>query len=251
MESQNSAGLIPASGTVGNGILMDNEPSANGQDSYYSAWSNSATTGGVDYNDTSEWQLLLFLAQQENFIVRVKGSSLYFGPYSVVTGYVNQTPIPYTWGYDIESLEIERSPHCARDIVVNVYSYNRGSKGKIRATARSTTQYAQRIYGNAGQRQEYIENYTVPGLTLGQAQQMAQSIASQLSRSQLIGQMTAAGNTDLDIDRQIQINGAGKALSVPYYLTQVTHSVDVQGGYGAQVSFCNQFLSSDLTEASA
>ena len=56
MEAQNSAGLIPASGSLGNGILMDNEPSSNGQDSYYSAYSTGATTGAIDFNDTSVWQ---------------------------------------------------------------------------------------------------------------------------------------------------------------------------------------------------
>jgi hypothetical protein len=56
MESQNSAGLIPASGTVGNGILIDNEPSSTGYDSYYSAYSTGGTSGLIDYNNTSVWQ---------------------------------------------------------------------------------------------------------------------------------------------------------------------------------------------------
>lgn len=56
MEAQNSFGLVPSTGATGAGILIDNEPSSNGQDSYYSAWSNGASTGGIDYNDTSLWQ---------------------------------------------------------------------------------------------------------------------------------------------------------------------------------------------------
>lgn len=56
MESQNSYGLTPASGALANGLLIDNSPSANGNDSYYSAWSNGSTTGGIDYNDTTLWQ---------------------------------------------------------------------------------------------------------------------------------------------------------------------------------------------------
>lgn len=56
MESQNSYGLIPATGALQNGILIDNEQWSSGQDSYYSAWSNGATTGGVDYNNSSLWQ---------------------------------------------------------------------------------------------------------------------------------------------------------------------------------------------------
>ena len=56
MESQNSYGLTPASGATGAGLLIDNSPSANGNDSYYSVWSNGASTGGIDYNDTTLWQ---------------------------------------------------------------------------------------------------------------------------------------------------------------------------------------------------
>lgn len=56
MEAQNSAGLIPASGAKTNGILIDNEPSSNGQDSYYSAYSTGASAGSIDYNDTTLWQ---------------------------------------------------------------------------------------------------------------------------------------------------------------------------------------------------
>ena len=240
-----TASNIATQFTAEHGLTPVVTPTTTLAGTYYNQ--NSAALG----TDISEWDLLLFLAQMENFIVRVKGSSLYFGPYSVVTGYVNQTPIPYTWGYDITTLEIERSPHCAKDIVVNVYSYDRNGKAKIKETAKSATQFAQKIYGNLGQRQQYIENYTIPGLTRDQAQKQAQAIASELSRSQLIGTMTGAGNTDLAIDRQIVLYGVGKALSSPYYLTKVTHSMDMDGGYGASVSFCNQFQPSDLSGVGA
>ncbi len=56
MEAQNSFGLVPAA-SVANGLLIDNSPSANGNDSYYSVWgSGTSSTGGIDYNDTSLWQ---------------------------------------------------------------------------------------------------------------------------------------------------------------------------------------------------
>lgn len=55
MEAQNSNGLIPASGTTGAGLLIDNEPSSNGQDSYYSVYSIGASTGAIDYNNTTLW----------------------------------------------------------------------------------------------------------------------------------------------------------------------------------------------------
>lgn len=55
MENQNSFGLVPTT-AISTGILIDNEPSANGNDSYYSAWgSGAAGTGGIDYNNTTLW----------------------------------------------------------------------------------------------------------------------------------------------------------------------------------------------------
>lgn len=56
MEAQNSYGLTPASGATEKGLLISDNPSANGNDSYYSVWSNGANTGGIDYNDTTLWQ---------------------------------------------------------------------------------------------------------------------------------------------------------------------------------------------------
>ncbi len=56
MEAQNSYGLTPATGAKQNGVLIDNEAWGIGYDSYYSAWSNGAAIGGIDYNDSSGWQ---------------------------------------------------------------------------------------------------------------------------------------------------------------------------------------------------
>lgn len=56
MEAQNSYGLTPISGTIPNGVLVDNQQWSVGQDSYYSGWSNGASVGGIDFNDTSVWQ---------------------------------------------------------------------------------------------------------------------------------------------------------------------------------------------------
>jgi len=36
--------------------LIDNEAWSTGIDSYYSAWSNGASIGGIDYNDNTLWQ---------------------------------------------------------------------------------------------------------------------------------------------------------------------------------------------------
>jgi len=208
-------------------------------------YNNNSTTLG---RETNVWDLLLYLAKMENFIVRVKNGQLLFGPYATVTGYVNQVPINYTWGYDIEEAELERSPHAARDIVVKVISYNRNTKGRIVETAKSTTLIGTKVKGQTGQRQSYIETYIIPGLTRDQAQRKAEWILAELSRTELIGTMKCAGNVDLDIDRQIALNGLGDQLSQNYYLNKVTHSLNLSEGFRSEVSFSNQFMANGEPE---
>jgi len=55
MESQNSIGLNLPAGSIADGILLDNERWSNGEDSYYSMYANSATTGILDFNDATLW----------------------------------------------------------------------------------------------------------------------------------------------------------------------------------------------------
>ena len=55
MESQGSAGLVPAAGSTSDAVLINNEPSSDGQDSYYCAYSTGASSGVIDYNDTTLW----------------------------------------------------------------------------------------------------------------------------------------------------------------------------------------------------
>jgi hypothetical protein len=214
----------------------------------------TTTLAGTYYNngsaitpdtETTQWDLLQFLAQQENFIVRVKGNTLLFGPYSTVTGYENTAPITYTWGKDIEKLEIERSPHAARDIVVKVISYDRNSKHRIVETASSGVQRSANTSGQVYRREQYVETYTIPGLTRDQAQKKAKAIYDQLSSSQLIGTIDAAGNTDLAVDRQINLQGVGMGLTNNYYLNKVSHKYNLNDGYTIEGSFSNQFMSNE------
>ena len=203
--------------------------------------------------ETTEWDLLIFLAKQENFIVRVKGKQLFFGPYgTVVADAAQNTPgtvydpdkqvyvIPYTWGYDIEHLHIERSPHAARDIEVIVITYDRNGKARIVERALSSTQRSARIAQQVGERAKYSVTYVIPGLTREQAQKRAQQILDELSRNQLIGSIQCAGNSDCEIDRQIEIYGVGQGLSIPYYLNKVTHKFSLSDAYGLDMSFSSQ-----------
>lgn len=50
-DAVNSYGSLPTQGSLQTGILISNETV--GYDKYYSGWSSTSTTGGIDYNDTT------------------------------------------------------------------------------------------------------------------------------------------------------------------------------------------------------
>lgn len=220
----------------------------------------TAALAGTYYNqqtaaigrETSQWDLLLYLAKRENFIARARRGKLYFGPYDAVVG-ASSTPIPYTWGHDIDALNIERSPHASRNITITVLTYDRGKKKQIKETASSTTQGAKSIAGQVDRRSRYNLTYNIPGLTRQQAQNRAREILAQLSRSQIIGQLQAAGNTDLEIDRQIRLYGVGPGLEQAYFLNRVTHKFSLTNGYTIDAGFSTQtdYTQSQMNDLSA
>ena len=119
------------------------------------------------------------------------------------------------------------------------------SDSRIVATADSSTESSLSTSDQVGRKEQYVETYTVPGLTSDQAQKKAQAIYEQLSRSQLIGQIDCAGNTDMAIDRLIQFQGIGLGLQNNYYLNKVSHKFDKDNGYANECSFSNQFMSDE------
>lgn len=212
------------------------------------AVTSTSTFAGTYYNndstilsqETSQWDLLLFLAKQEGFVLRVKDTTLYFGPPDQVTD-VNLNPIPMTWGNNILEMEIERAPHAARDITVEVLSYDRDHKKQIVAKAQSTTQRASKLKNQLG-REQYLERYSFPNLTRDQAQQRAKSILDTMSREQYIGTLKTTGDYGFSVDRRITLFGVGQILSQNYYINRVTETFDLNNGYESEIAFINQFL---------
>lgn len=199
------------------------------------------TLAGTYYNgdnvqltsDDTEWDLLTFLAEQEGFTLRVMDNTLYFGPFDVVVGNAANTPLNYTWGQNIMTLTLDKQPHAAKTINVEVHSYYNGQHIKAKAD---------KLYAKA--QSTYTERYYFAGLTQDQAQKKAQSILDELSQLEVTGTVQVSGNEQLTVDRQIMLYGVGAGLSTSYYIRQATHSFDQTngGGYTANVTFSNLLL---------
>lgn len=211
---------------------------------------NTTTLAGTYYNkdssvisDTSsEWDLLMYLAQQEGFVVRVSGTTLYFGPIEKVTS-ISLPPIEMTWGDNISSLTIDRQPHGARDIEVKVFSYDRKTKKQVVGTATAKSINTKKLTSPLN-RDVYKEYYQISGLTKAQADAKAKSILQQLSLDQLVGTLKTNGEMDFTVDRRISLQGVGAILSQTYYISRVTEYFDLTSsdGFYVEIAFVNELL---------
>jgi phage protein D len=186
--------------------------------------------------DITQWDLMNYLAGQEGFTLRVVGNTLYFGPRD---SFLKSTTLPYTWGQNVKRLHLQRTPHAAKDIKVEVITWQPGKKTRIVATATNATSYAKKVTGTSAH-QEWVETYYFPGLTQDQAQSKANTILDQLSSSELIGDLACDGNDQQDIYQPLQLYGTGLGSDQQYWPTKVTHSFDhKQGNYGMTLNFSN------------
>jgi phage protein D len=209
--------------------------------------------------DTTEWDLLAFLAEQEGFDIRVFDNTLYFGPFETIVGNVTKDGLNYAWGQNIRELTLSRSPHAAKDIVVEVHSFDtvktkhvKGSAKKKTVTyttsTKNVTATAKNSTGTAGSTTTYTQCYFFPGLTQDQAQKKATAILNQLSKLEVTGTMSVAGNEKLTIDRLLVISGLGTGLSSNYYVRKASHNFDITSdGYRVDLDFSNLLLIDEFT----
>lgn len=179
--------------------------------------------------ETTQWDFLLYLAQQEGFVCRVVDDTGYFGPRSGIAN-LNAEPIPFTWGVNIDDLEIERGPQAARNIVVEVRSWHNGRRIVEKATTRNHVE------------EKYIQRFTIPGLTREQAQKRARAILAELSAQEFFGRLRTDWQPEISIDRRIALYGVGQGLSRVYYVNRVTVEGSLDGGTTAEIAFTSTYL---------
>lgn len=196
---------------------------------YYSNDNTTLTT------DSTEWDFLNYLAEQEGFVLRVKGNTLYFGPRD---SFLKSNPFIYTWGHNILDMTLSRSPHAAKNIKVEVVTWSSHKKARMVATASKSSTNAD---------EEFVETYYIPGLTKSQAQAKANTILSKLSQTELTGSLETLGDEQMNIDQPIMLEGLGLPSNNRFWPTQVTHTFDIdeEASYDMTINFSNLNLPTD------
>ena len=220
----------------------------------------TATKGtvGTFYNDqntvmtkeTTEWDLITFLAQQYNFAAYVEGNDLVFGPKPTLDNtvpfilqYQAPTAIFGSPIFNGMSLNFSRSFTVAKDVTVNVrvpYSP---------LTGRAFTQHAGKTNPsiNAKVAGNQVYNFTYPGLTPAQALATAQQLLKDITLNELKLTATMPGTNELKKSSLIKLLGTGSRFDQFYYTDTITRTFSAgDDGYNMTVNAKNGDVNSQV-----
>jgi phage protein D len=187
---------------------------------YYQSEHDSITLNQFS-RATTEWDLLVFLARHEGFDVFVEGQALYFQP-STATSDLAATMRPE----NLIDLKLERSLTLARDIEVQVKSWNSRQNNAFVQRARASS------HGSSGRAsgspQRYI--FVQPNLTPDDALKLAQRKLAELTRHERTIRMTMPGELTLSPRSMIALEGTGTEFDQAYYIDAIERRLSHDGG---------------------
>lgn len=203
-------------------------------------------------NQKSEWDLLTYLAHEENFDVFVKGKTLYFQPKP------KPTDIPYVINYvppllggtpnsNITHITFSRNLTLAKDIIVKVHSWNQKQKKGFTKTATGTHNKNTVLAGAAqpiGEAQVIEQTY--PNLTPEQALQKAQNLLKEYSQHEVKMHAEMPADNLLSTENIIQVVGTGTLFDQIYYPNSILRRMSVSEGYKMTIEAKNHSADSEI-----
>ncbi len=183
---------------------------------YYAAEHDSITLDQFS-RATTEWDLLVFLARQEQFDVYVQGSILSFNPPS-------QAQAASLAPAELISLRAERSLTLSGSIEVTVKSWNTRQQRAFTQTASSAS-----ANDETGPPRVYV--YVVPNLTTDQAVRYAQQRLAELTRHERTLSLTMPGELALAPRTAINLQGTGTAFDQAYQIDSIDRRLSADSGF--------------------
>lgn len=184
--------------------------------------------------EQAEWDLLMFLAEQESFDLWVSDDTLNFQPPVPLTA----DPYVLAWSdlgqgqrnANFEDLKLHRSQTLAKDVIVKVVSWNQAQETNVTSIAkRSMANKSQRVGGAA-------QTYTFypPNLNKQQADKFAASKAEDITRHERLITGRLPGDNLMTNRSLVKLTGTGTAWDQMYFVDTVTRRMSVSEGYAME-----------------
>ncbi len=170
---------------------------------------------------TTEWDLLVFLARQEGFDVFVQGQALYFQPSAQTAGLTVSLR-----SQDVIGLKLERSLTLARDIDVEVKSWNSRQNSAFVQRAQACGRNGSRPSNRSPQRYVFVR----PNLTPDEALNFAQQKLAELTRHERTIRISMPGELSLSPRSMITLEGTGTEFDQAYYVDVIERQLRQDSG---------------------
>lgn len=174
---------------------------------------------------TTEWDLLVMLAQYEGFGVWVQGTTLHFRAADT------SAPPTVLQMTDLSALHLDRSLTLARGVEVTVKSWHsRAAQCYVQTASQDQAGEA------GGSAQSYV--YIAPNLTPDVALKIAQQRLAELTQRERVIVAELPGELSLAPGQQIVLQGSGTEFDRTYSIDSVARRLDVSHGFTQQIRAC-------------
>ncbi len=208
-------------------------------------------TSGVYYKEDhittkkmqSEWELLTTLADDENYLLYVRGKELHFEPkpsesdsHYIIQWNAQNDDRGFAISNTID-LQFLRSLTIAKGVIVEVRSWNSKQKNGFSAFYPKAARAAPPDQ-STGKTQLY--KYKISGLTPEAAQQRAQALYSQIVQHEVRLTAYLPGDQLLDSTKTILVRGTNSKFDQVYFLESVRRTMSVHEGYRMNIRAKNK-----------
>lgn len=191
--------------------------------------------------EVSEWDLLTWLARNEQFDVFVQGNYLYFQP-------PQNTQVSYDMPFNLAisgltlpnanviSINLTHNKTLAKDVTVQVKTWNQIQAKAFSVTVTAAHQRGAKSFGSgasSGTSQAY--QYTFPNLTKDQAVQKAQQLAFDITSHEMLLEAEMSGDNTLTKKSIINVTGTNTIFDQKYYVDSIVRKLTFDGGYTMSV----------------
>lgn len=199
-------------------------------------------------DESTEWDLICYLAQHESYDVWVTGKTIHFHPSSQTYG----DPLAVTYTPATTSnvasgaytgLKVHRALTLAQDISVIVWSWNHKQKKAFKVQAKATRSEK----GSRASGKPQVYTYRLPGLTKEQAIQIAQNKLEELSRHERVIDLDLPGDLTTTARTQIQLSGTQTSFDQLYWIDEIERKLSVDGGFEMTIKAKNHSPQSTVT----
>jgi hypothetical protein len=184
---------------------------------------------------TTEWDLITYLAGVEGYDVFMTGNALNFQP-SQQEGDTPPFIIQLTPGagagpsrLNVLTCNMQRALTLAKDIEVTVKTWNSKQKNSFTKTVRGATQGSTGTSASKTDVTKYV--FVKPNMTPDEALQFAQQKLKELSQNERVLEITTPSPLALTPRDIINLTGTGTSFDQLYFIAEIERSLDFAGGF--------------------